>query len=331
MKKSEITIGHVYNEELEIIKPQWKGNVKINGEFHNSEVPEKPPLKEVLKWLLSKNPQKKEKKVDSFQLKTVELTQIPKDKDNVVWLGHSSFLITVNGVTLITDPLLFNLPNTKRKVALPCGLEVLSGIDYILISHNHRDHLDIKSIKLLVKNNPDIVVLTGLNTGNCFKNLKIKTENIQEAGWYQVYKTASEITVAFLPAQHWARRGLRDYNKDLWGGFMIDSGHDKIFFSGDTSYSLVFNDIQQTCGSMDYCLLPIGAYSPQFLMKISHTTPEEAIKIFEQLNGKTMIPMHYATYDLSDEPIGEPLQRFKKAFPKDKSSIIPDVGEVIYL
>jgi len=326
---SDKKIKYAYNKNLPILKNGWKGNVLINNAFYNDAIVENPPFIDVFKWKFQKNPQKKQKEEDTFNLQSSTLESIPKATDNIIWLGHSSFLITINGITIITDPCLFDIPMIKRKVPIPCKIEVLKNIDYVLISHDHRDHFDKKSIAVLWENNPKMEVLTGLNMSNLFKKYKLNTK-IQEAGWYQEYKLHEDIRILFLPAKHWGRRGLLDYNKNLWGSFLIISKHKKIYFSGDTAYSNVFKAIHKEFGKMDICMLPIGAYSPKFMMENSHTTPEEAYQIFKDLDGGMFIPMHYGTYDLSDEPLGEPIKRLEQCFQSNNKKLHRvTVGEVL--
>ena len=204
---------------------------------------------------------------------------------------------------------------------MPCKIETLTNIDYILLSHDHRDHFDVKSIKELVKINPDVAILTSLNFKKLLAKNKISTAKTQEAGWYQKYKTDA-VEIIFLPAKHWGRRGAFDFNKVLWGSFLIQTKDIKLFFSGDTAYdNKIFKEIHSEFGAIDICLLPISAYSPAFIMKQSHTTPEEAYQIFNDLKGKLFIPMHYGTYDLSDEPLGEPIKRLHNCFKKEETKL----------
>jgi L-ascorbate metabolism protein UlaG (beta-lactamase superfamily) len=243
-------------------------------------------------------------------------------------LGHSSFLIHINGVRLISDPCFFNLLSKKRKVALPCSINDLKPIHYLLISHDHRDHFDTKSVEILVENNPEMEALISLGGSRLFKQFKnIKK---QEAGWYQEYHLTDELRVVFLPAKHWGRRGSNDFNKTLWGSFLIITHNIKIFFAGDTAYNeKMFKEIRELFGNIDICMLPIGAYSPAFIMKPAHLNPEEAVQAFLDLGGKWFIPMHYGTYDLSDEPMGEPLARLQKCGINDHLKVLA-VGENFY-
>ncbi len=318
-RSKEIVIHHKTNSDLPVIRDGWKGNVTINGRFHNDSIQEKPPLWDVVKWKLSRNPQREEKKSDTFKLSNCHLGHITKSEDKIIWLGHSSFVIIVNGITLITDPVLFDLSSIKRQVPIPCDVNCLRQIDYLLVSHDHRDHFDKKSVGVIAKNNPTIEALVPLNASRLFRSDALSSIVKQEAGWYQEYSIKGDIRIIFLPARHWGRRGLFDFNKTLWGSFLIIVEETKLFFSGDTAYDdRMFKDIQSEFGDIDICMLPIGAYSPGFLMKTSHTTPEEAIEIFNDLGGKLFIPMHYGTYDLSDEPLGEPIRRLNEYFGTEK-------------
>jgi len=135
-----------YNNDLEIIREGWKGNIKIDGEYSNDSLKNVQimPL-DILKWKLSKNPQAKEKKEDTFKLTVVKNTDFLKsDKDMIVWLGHATFFMRFDGVTFITDPVFYDIPLIKRLASLPCEVDDLKNIDYILLSHGHRDHFDKK-------------------------------------------------------------------------------------------------------------------------------------------------------------------------------------------
>jgi L-ascorbate metabolism protein UlaG (beta-lactamase superfamily) len=317
MKAKNSKIKYVFNKDLPILKKDWQGNVTINKQFHNTEVPEKSLLRKLLKWKTSRNPQKQEKKQENYALQVHPFYKLPAQKNTIIWLGHASFFISINGVKIITDPCFFDIPTAPRKAQMPCDIDILQDIDYLLISHDHRDHIDKKSVKMLCENNPKLEILTSLNMTKLIKSFKIPNIRIQEAGWYQSYQTNKPIEIIFVPARHWGRRAANDFNNRLWGGFLIKTPQTSIYFSGDTAYSSIFKDISDTFGNIDICLLPIGAYSPKYMMDTSHTTPEEAFQIFKDLGGKTMIPMHYGTYDLSDEPLGEPIKRLKKCFNAD--------------
>lgn len=269
-------------------------------------------MRKVLRWKLSRNPQQAQKKADNFQLEPEFLSSLPKLEENhLIWLGHASFYIQYEGLKMITDPIFWSLPLVKRQAPLPVPIEAFNDLDYILISHAHRDHFDKRSIKRLLELNRNVELLGPLRMGKLVREVD-ENARFQEAGWYQQFETKKNIKLSFLPAVHWHRRTLFDYNEILWGSFMLNGKSSKLFFAGDSGYDRHFQEIFDTVGKQDICLLPVGAYKPSFLMKSSHMTPEEAAKAAQVLRADTLIPMHYGTFDLSDEPMGEPLSRLRQ-------------------
>ncbi|MBL7960329.1 hypothetical protein JNL27_08815, partial [bacterium] len=134
--------------------------------------------------------------------------------------------------------------------------------------------------------------------------------------------------------QHWYLRVPWDRNKILWGSFMIEYKGKRFYFAGDTAYADHFSAIAGLFPSIDYCFMPIGAYKPEYVMKTNHTNPEEAVHGFHDLRGKTFLPMHYGTFDLADEPRGEPIRWLKKIESDrniDGALKIPEIGEVILI
>ena len=152
----------IYNPDLPIVKDGWKGNLTLNGRFVNGTVIENTSMREVLKWRFSKNPQEEEKKRDPFQLPTLALVDFTSKENSIVWLGHSSFIIVMDETVLLTDPCFFDLPVVRRKVPLPCAIDSIRPVDYLLISHDHRDHFDRKSVEQISVHNPNMTALLPL-------------------------------------------------------------------------------------------------------------------------------------------------------------------------
>ena len=304
-----------FNPALTFIKENKKGNLVLDGRYVNGEKPEKDMLKVALKWMFSKNPQRAEKKADTFKLEVIKNKKFFDSAENgMVWLGHSSFLIRLNGIVLLLDPCLKDIPMFKRKSELPFPISDIKDVDYILYSHAHRDHFDEPSLKEILPNNKKAEFLVPMGMSNLLK--KNGVSNIQEAAWYQKYNTKEELEIIFLPAKHWNKRGLSDFNTILWGSFLIRTKEISIYFAGDSAYYPHFKEIGEALGPFDICLMPIGAYTPSYIMKPSHTSPAEAVQAFNELRGKEFIPVHYGTYDLSDEPMGEPI-RLLRALKED--------------
>lgn len=326
--KPEGVKQYIANNDLETINPNWKGNLRIGKEFCNGEERDKQvmPL-DLLKWKFSKNPQATEKKQDTFRLKVRENQAfLHSKKDMIVWLGHASFFIRINGKTMLTDPVLGDVSFIKRLTGNACKTDSIKNIDYILLSHGHRDHFDKATLKTIFKNNPKVEAFVPLGLNDYFDKNNIKN---QQAGWFQKFTTPDNIEIYFMPARHWNRRGPLDFNRNLWGSFIIKSSEKTIYFSGDTAYGTHFKEISTYFKNIDYSLLSVGAYKPSIIMKDSHMTPLEALQAHKDLKGKVFIPMHFATYDLSDEPIGEPV----RILEKEKNTTIQflDVGEELIL
>lgn len=302
-----------YNPNLAFVRPDFPGNYFQDGQFHHARyASEEVSMGQVLRWQLSTNPQKQEKARDPFRLKCIHDSSFLDGTDDlIVWLGHASFFIRMQGVTVITDPCWTDLPTIPRQVGLPCAVNDFQGIDYLLLSHGHRDHYDTACVNQLIAQNPKMELLLPLELSQLLGSQRGAVA-YQEAAWWQQFNTRDGLEITFLPAKHWNRRWLNDFNRQLWGSFWLRSGAQTVYFAGDSAYAGHFAEIRQVMGAPDVCLLPIGAYKPPFIMREAHMSPEEAVRAFHDLEGKTMVPDHYGTYQLSDEPMGEPVRQLKK-------------------
>ncbi|GAA4017625.1 MBL fold metallo-hydrolase [Hymenobacter fastidiosus] len=309
---SSITFAR--NERLRTVKAGYAGNKRFGSQFANGDALYNPDFSNVFRWkFLTKNPQKAEKKADTWVPAVVDCTAFLRSKaDGLVWLGHASFVLRTGGVTLLFDPILFDSRFLRRRHPLPCRPEELTNIDYLLLSHGHRDHLDEASFGLLARQNPQLRVLTGLGMAPVLRGMA-RAPAVQEAGWWQQYDLGpgAPLEICYLPAAHWYRRGLADTNKALWGSFLIRAQDKLLYFAADSSYAGHFEEIERQFGPIDICLIGIGAYKPAFMMQHSHTNPHEAAKAANVLRAGHVVPMHHGTFDLSDEPASEPLRTFR--------------------
>jgi L-ascorbate metabolism protein UlaG (beta-lactamase superfamily) len=298
------------NPALKTVSPHqdWQGTpLDEKGRFTNLYHPFESSFGDLLKWQRSKNPQKEEKEAEVRTLLVdFDSTLFSKEDDYLIWLGHASYLMQIQGKVFLTDPLLFDNTFLKRESELPFPIEKLPQLDYILLSHNHRDHCDKKTFKYLTDKNPALRILTGLGLEDVISSWT-NGHPIQEAGWYQQYSELdSGIQITYIPSRHWSRRWLWDDNKSLWGGFYIETGDYSIYFMGDSGQGPHFADIKNTLGTPDYCLMGVGAYKPEWFMHQAQISPSDAIDAFNILEGKYFIPMHFGTFNLSDEPRMEP-------------------------
>ena len=292
-----------------------------DGMFLNNYVLHKSSFKDFWKWRKESNKPKPMRfpvvKNNPSYLKS------NNSEKTITWVGHSTFLIQIGGVNILTDPhfskraspLSFMGPSRTT----PPGLNIddLPFIDLVLISHNHYDHLDAQTIKLLLKKQ-------NINQPNFFVPLRLKetisklgASNVIEHEWWQMSKYKN-LEIHSVPVQHWSKRTFNDTNKTLWCGWVVMKNNFKYFFVGDTGYSKDFQDIQKKFGKFDLSTIPIGAYAPRWFMKDSHCNVEEAIQIHRDVNSKQSIAMHWGTFQLTDEPMDEPIKLLKQLSKKLK-------------
>lgn len=310
------------NNNLETIWQEWGNNggnpVDENGLFLNMDTAgyEKATFGKVLEWQTSKNEYKNRKDNKSQSTEVVKDDSfLDNDDDIIVMLGHATVYIRLAGKQILIDPVFGNIPvpnltfisSSKRCSDFPIDPKKLTNLDYILISHSHYDHCDKSSLRLLQKQNPKAKVLTGLQMQELLQDWMPKHE-IQEAGWFQKYKTDKKVEIVFVPSCHWSNRGLNDANETLWGGFILKSASKTIYFSGDSGYGngTHFKKIGELFPNIDVAIIAAGAFAPTWFMKYNHQDPNDSVKAFNDCKAKRMIPFHFGTFDLSDEPLNEP-------------------------
>ena len=252
-----------------------------------------------------------------------------QDKGIVTFINHSTLLIQVPGLNILTDPVYsertspfrFLGPKRVKEPGLP--FNGLPPIDIVLISHNHYDHLDLETLKQIDgKFHPLFLVPIGdekllLSSG---------IQNVKALDWWEEVRI-KDTRIIFAPAQHWSARWLWDRNQSLWGSFMIDNGVKKIYFAGDTGYGPHFKEIKMRLGIPDLALLPIGAYLPQWFMRFHHMNPEDAVLAHIDLESKQSVGIHFGTFQLADEGIDSPILDLQSA--KEKLQLSGDKFKVL--
>jgi L-ascorbate metabolism protein UlaG (beta-lactamase superfamily) len=251
-------------------------------------------------------------------------------KDTLTWIGQASFLVQLGGKNALIDPVLSMRIGWIRRNSPP-GLtwSTMPEIDVVLITHNHRDHMDVPTLKKL-GSSPVYVVPKGL--GQWF--VKNGFRRVIEMGWWQ-QEEVEGLTITFVPAEHWSRRGITDINTSWWGGFVIEKNGVRLYHAGDTGWFEGFAEIGKRCGNIHAAMLPIGAYAPRWFMRPQHIDPGEAVNAMATLGAKHFVAMHWGTFKLSDEPLDEPPKLLHEAWERtnlpDRSLKIPALGQIMLL
>jgi len=255
-----------------------------------------------------------------FSYPMPEKALIP-DAPTVQWINHSTFIVRMMGLTFLTDPIWskrcspFSFLGPKRKHPPSVKLEGIGHVDYVLISHNHYDHLDKTTVKRLHALYPNITWYVPIGVRKWFAKLGI--HNVIELSWWEEvsFKAGSdksiELTITSTPCQHFSGRKISDFNKTLWSGWVVEAKkgetHKRFYFVGDTGYNPYdFKAVGSKWKRMDLSLIPIGCYSPRIFMAPVHTDPVDAIKIHKEVGSELSIAMHWKTFRLSDEGLLRP-------------------------
>jgi L-ascorbate metabolism protein UlaG (beta-lactamase superfamily) len=238
----------------------------------------------------------------------------------LTWIGHASFLLQLEGVSLLVDPVLEPSISgfISRNVEPGLGYADLPRIDAVLVTHSHYDHLDLPTLRRV-----RAPVLAGLGLGALLAREGLACTELR---WWQEVPCQG-VRIHFVPAQHWSRRGLVDTNRTLWGGFVVQGGSASIYHSGDTAWFDGFAEIGRRHPGIDAALLPIGAYDPPWFMERQHLNPEQALRAFQALGAARMVPMHWGTFKLTDEPLDEPPRRLEAE--RARLGIDPEAARVL--
>mgnify|MGYP002476009059 FL=1 len=267
-------------------------------------------------------------KVDSLNWEQNDST------NRLVWFGHSSFLLKLDGKNILLDPMLGEVPaphpwlgGKRYSKELPIEIQKLPKIDVVLISHDHYDHLDYGSIQLLKDKVNQFMVPMGV--GAHLKEWGIANHQIQEFDWWQE-TTYEHIGIAFAPSRHFSGRGLTDRFSTLWGSWVIKGRNKNLYFSGDSGYGKHFKTIGEKFGPFDFAMMECGQYNEKWAD--IHMMPEETVQAAIDVKSKITMPIHWGAFTLSLHTWTDPVERFTlKSNELNVEHLIPIIGEEIDL
>jgi L-ascorbate metabolism protein UlaG (beta-lactamase superfamily) len=277
-------------------------------------------FKKFIEWQIGRKPEPWPEHMDNT-FSDVPPKRYEGGGGRVSFVGHATALIQIEGVNILIDPMWseraspLNFTGPKRINAPGIKFENLPKIDLVLISHNHYDHLDIESIKLLRKHHdPLFIVPLGNDTIIKYHDTFAKTVSLDWFGKHEV----NGIKVHATPAVHWSSRFVIDRNKALWAGFIIETNSGNIYYSGDTALGSgkIFDIIYEKYGKPILAILPIGTYEERDFMKSVHINPDDAMVIRQRLGSPKTLGVHYGTFRLSDENPDHQIKDFELACKK---------------
>lgn len=312
--------------------PQYR-----DGRFEN-EIPQTPRTTAMMwdyaKWqYMGTELRRPPAPIPVVPVATATFNVAPAPGLRAIWFGHATVYLEVDGVRVMVDPILSEYASPvagigpKRFHAPPLALAALPRIDAVMISHDHYDHLDMRTIQQLQATGSHFFVPLGV--GAHLVRWGVPQSQYTELDWWQS-ATVKGLQITSTPVRHYSGRGLRDGNATLWSSWVIVSAGHRIFYSGDTGFSGHFQTIGERFGPFDLSLIKIGAYGPGQTWIDIHMDPEDAIKAHLMLKAKRMLPVHWGTFNLAFHAWDEPIERAVKAARASGVDLVtPRVGEVV--
>jgi L-ascorbate metabolism protein UlaG (beta-lactamase superfamily) len=255
----------------------------------------------------------------------------PQSGLRATWLGHSTVLIEIDGMRVLTDPVWgpraspSRLVGPKRFQPVPVAIRALPPVDLVLVSHDHYDHLDYPTIRELAKR--EVPFVTSLGVGAHLEAWGVPHKRIVELDWWDSYEVAeSNLTISAAPSQHFSGRGLKDRNATLWSSLVIRSERHAVFFSGDTGLTTEYRSIRDRFGPFDLVMLEVGGLHPSW--GDVHLGPANALKALAMLGGGPFLPIHWGTFCLAMHAWDQPAETLLELAPKAGTRLLmPRLGE----
>jgi L-ascorbate metabolism protein UlaG (beta-lactamase superfamily) len=249
------------------------------------------------------------------------------------WLGHSTLLIEIDSLRVLTDPVWgpraspSRFAGPKRFQPVPVPLRAMPPIDLVIVSHDHYDHLDYPTIRELAKR--DVPFVTSLGVGAHLEAWGVRPERIIELDWWESHNLPNTgLTVTAAPSQHFSGRGLKDRNATLWSSFVIRSQRHAVFFSGDTGLTTEYQTIRERLGPFDLVMLEVGGLHPAW--GDIHLGPHNALAALALLGGGPFLPVHWGTFSLAMHAWDQPAEALLELGPKASAQLVmPRLGEPV--
>jgi L-ascorbate metabolism protein UlaG (beta-lactamase superfamily) len=220
----------------------------------------------------------------------------------VTYVNHATVLIQMDGLNVLTDPIWSKRAGpsarlgVKRVRAPGVPFDRLPPIDYVLISHDHFDHLDLPTLKMIVRRDHP-TILVGLGVARHLENIGVEAGDVAEHDWWQETRApCSGVRFVFVPARHGSGRGPLSERRTLWGGFVIVGTEGEVYFAGDTGFGGFVDEIASRFRGIRLAILPIGNYEKRWFMKAQHMNPEDAVLVHRRLHARQSMGIHYATF-----------------------------------
>jgi L-ascorbate metabolism protein UlaG (beta-lactamase superfamily) len=258
-------------------------------------------------------------------------TTRPSSGLRATWLGHSTVLLEIDGVRVLTDPVWgqraspSSLAGPRRFQPVPVALRAMPPLDLVVVSHDHYDHLDYPTIRELAK--LEVPFVTSLGVGAHLEAWGVQPERIVELDWWESHALpGSDLTVTAAPSQHFSGRGLTSRNTTLWSSMVMRSSRHAVFFSGDTGLTTEYSRIRERLGPFDLVMLEVGAFHPAW--GDMHLGPDRALEALALLGGGPFLPVHWGTFNLALHDWDQPPERLLELAPKLGAQLVmPRLGE----
>ncbi len=322
-----IVVGSFFVVGFIISAPTHKGETTdhFDGKkFINPGNAQAKGLSDVFKWMMQRKQGPWKEKLESNYGEKPEA--VVTNGVKITFVNHSTFLIQTAGVNLLTDPVWsertspFGFAGPKRMKQPGIRFEDLPKIDYVILSHNHYDHLDINTLKVIYKiHQPKLITPLGVKAFLDSHQITSATD----MDWWQEISLSDSLVIQSVPAQHFSGRGVFDRDATLWCGYVIKNASGNIYFAGDSGYNEhTFKEIGRRCAPVSVALIPIGAFKPTWFMSPIHCSPAEAVKIHFDVNAAQSIATHFGTFPLADDGEEDPILELTQAITQ--ASLAPE-------